>query len=223
MTAFMDDIDVHSSKLRLPGAALNDLQTSLIPETTASDRLLCLSVILGDSSVNLRELAAYLSLIDYMYGRLSPQGIFAYSQQRERQLNVHEFRHGSVELEFVEAISNTRHIQALLLTFLILKYLPGVVESLSTAYKNYEEGRLLRMRRKMLRCQINNDPDVEMLSKSRKDQLIVVIDELLVRGRRFLPKASHFSRTYVRKISIRIMPSPESKPDEKKVKNDHDE
>jgi len=107
--------------------------------------------------------------------------------------------------------------------FLYYKYLPGIVESLSAAYKNYEEGRLLRVRRKMLRGQISNDPDVEMLSKSRKDQLTLVIDELLVRARRILPKASRFSRTYVRKISIRIMPSPESKPDEKKVKNNHDE
>jgi hypothetical protein len=223
MTAFMDDFDIHRSKLRLPRSALNDLQTLLISETPTSDRLLCLSIILGDSSVNLRELAAYLNLIDYIYGTLSPQGIFAYSQQREQQLNVHEFRHGSVELEFIQVISNTRYIQALLLTFLILKYLPSIVESLSAAYKNYEEGRLIRMRRKMLRGQISNDPDTEMLSKYRKDQLTLVIDELLVRARRFLPKASRFSRTYVRKIRIRIMPRPESKPDERKVKNNHDE
>jgi len=62
----MDDFDVYRSKLRLPRAALNDLQTLLIPETAASNRLLCLSVILVDSSVNLRELAAYLSFIDYI-------------------------------------------------------------------------------------------------------------------------------------------------------------
>jgi hypothetical protein len=222
MTAFIDDFDVHRSKLRLPRAALDDLQRLLVPETAASDRLLCLSVILDDSSINLRELAAYLSLIDYIYGSLSPQGIFAYSQQRARQLNVHEFRQGSVELEFVEFISNTQHIQALLLTFLILKYFPGIVESLSTAYKNYEEGRLLRARRKMLRGQISNDLDVEMLSKSRKDQLTLVIDELLVRSWRFLPKASRFARTYVRKIGIRIIQTPENKPDEKKVKTNHD-
>jgi len=211
MTAFMDDFDVDRSRLRLPRAALKDLQTAFIPEKTSSDRFLCLSVILDDFSLNLRELAAYLGLIDNTYGKLSPQGIFAYSHRRECQLNIHRLGSSSVELKFVELITNTRNIQALLLIFLMLKYLPGVVESLSTAYKNYEEGRLLRERRKMLRRQIREDPDVKILSRSRKEQLILVIDELLIRGRRFLPKASRFARTYVRRVSFQIMPGTEKK------------
>jgi len=208
---FINDFDVDRRKLRLPRAALKDLQTALVPEGVPSDRLLCLSVVLDDSALNLREFAAYLGLIDNTYGRLSPQGIFAYSQRRERQLKIHRLGSRSVELKFVELITNTRHIQALLFTFLMLKYLPGVIESLSTAYRNYEEGRLLRERRKMLRHQIRDDSDLDMLSRGRKEQLITVIDELLIRGRRFLPKASRFARTYVRRVSIRIVTDTDTK------------
>ena len=70
---FMNDFDVDRRKLRLPRAALKDLQTALVPEGVPSDRLLCLSVVLDDSALNLREFAAYLGLIDNTYGRLSPK------------------------------------------------------------------------------------------------------------------------------------------------------
>lgn len=119
---FMSDFDVDMRKLRLPRSVLKDLHTALVPEGVPSEKLLCLSVVLDDSALNLREFAAYLGLIDSTYGRLNPKGIFAYSQRREQQLKIHRLGSHSVELKFVELITNTRHIQALLLTFLMLKY-----------------------------------------------------------------------------------------------------
>lgn len=63
----------------------------------------------------------------------------------------------------------------------------------------------------MLRHQMSDDSDLDMLPRVRKEQLITVIDDLLIRGRRFLPKASRFARTYVRRVSIRIITDTETK------------
>lgn len=201
----MDD-----KKLTIPRVAVYDLHQQFIPEDVDPSTSLCLSIVLEGGSLNLRDLAAYLSLIDETYGRLSPSGIHAYSHRPAEQLNIDSVSHGSLELEFFETISNTHSIRALILVFLILKYLPNIIEFLSKAYKNYEEGRLLRERRKMLREQVRTDRDLAALSALRKNQVVELVDTLLVRVHRHLPKASNFARKSVRYVRIKIVPKDET-------------
>lgn len=111
-------------KLAIPRKVVSDLHRLLIPEDADPSMLLCLSVVLEGTSLNLRELAAYLALIDGAYGRLSPSGIYAYSHRPKEQLEIDSVSHGSLELKFLELIGNTHGVQTLLLVFLLLKYLP---------------------------------------------------------------------------------------------------
>jgi hypothetical protein len=200
----MDD-----KKLTIPRNVVHDLHQQLIPEDVEPNMLLCLGVVIEGTSLNLRELAAYLALIDKAYGRLSPSGIYAYSHRPEEQLEIDSVSHGSIELKFIEIISNIHNIQALLFIFLILKYLPNVIEVFSKAYKNYEEGRLLRERRKMLREQVRRDRDLAALSDLRKNQVVELVDTLLLRVHSHLPGASKFARKSVRQVRIKIIPKDE--------------
>jgi len=197
-------------KLTIPRIVVFDLHQQFIPEDVDPSMPLCLSIVLEGRSLNLRDLAAYLSLIDETYGRLSPSGIYAYSHRPKEQLEIDSVSHGSLELKFFETISNTHGIRALILVFLILKYLPNIIEVLSKAYKNYQEARLFRERRKMLREQVRRDRDLEALSDLRKNQVVELVDTLLVRVHRHLPKASNFARKSVRHVRIRITPKDEA-------------
>lgn len=206
--------NIEERRLEIPRRALSELEDLFIPKDVSSDSTLCLSVIIEDFEVNLPEFAAYLGLIDSTYGRLSPRGINAYSMRREEQLKIYEFRHGSLALKFIEDIAIGHSFQLLLL-YLLLKYLPIGLEKLSVAYKNYEEGRLLGLRRKILRRQIREDSELSELPEARKKQLSILIDELLLRGRRFLPKASRFAGKYVRHVKIKVISNSEKVPGEK--------
>ena len=144
-------------------------------------------------------------MIDKTYGRLSPSGIYAYSHRPREQLEIDSVTHGSLQLKFLELISDTHGIQALLFVFLILKYLPSIIEVLSKAYKNYEEGRLIRERRKTLREQVRRDADLAALSDLRKSQVVESIDTLLVQVHYHLPRACNFARKSVRHVKIEII------------------
>jgi hypothetical protein len=202
-------------RLTIPRRALSKLKDLLIPQDTPSDSSLCLSIIIEDSEVNLSEFAAYLTLIDSTYGRLSTKGINAYSMRREEQLKIYKFGHGSLALEFVKDIASEHGFQIFIL-YLLLKYLPMGLEKLSVTYKNYQEGRLLSLRRKILRRQIREDIELANLPEAGRKQLIILIDELLFRGRRFLPKASRFGKKYVRHINIKVIPHPEKEQEDKR-------
>ena len=192
-------------QLLIPQKAVSDLHQQLIPKDVDPNMYLCLSIVLEGNSLNLSELSAYLALIDKTYGRLSPSGIYAYSHRPEEQLKIGSVSHGSLELKFFEIINNTHNIHALIFIYLILKYLPNVIEVFSKAYKDYEEGRLFRERRKMLREQVKKDRDLAALSELRKNQIVKSVDTLLVRIHRYLPRASNFARKSVRHVRIEII------------------
>jgi hypothetical protein len=208
---------MEEKRLAIPRKAVFDLKELFVPKEAPFDSSLCVSVIVEDTDVNLGEFAAYLDLIDNTYGRLSRRGIHSYSLRYKDQLKI-DFECGSLLLKIIESLANAHELQILLIIILILRSLSGDLEKLSAAYKNYEEGRLLRERRKILRRRMKNDPRLGELSDTRKDQLVTLIDELLLRGRRFLPKALRFAAKYVRHVKIEVISNSEKKDNEKKNK-----
>jgi len=205
-------------RLVIPLRAISDLKGLFVNRDVPVNSSLCLSIIIEDAGVNLSEFAAYLGLIDRSYGRLSPLGIHAYSLRRKDQLKIGKFGYGSLWLEFIEHLANEQNIQILFIIYILLSCLPRGIERLSAAYKYYEGGRLLRERRKILRHKMRENPELNKLPDPRKNQLIAVIDELLLRGKRFLPKASRFAERYVRTVKIEVFSDSEEEANEKEHK-----
>jgi hypothetical protein len=209
---------LEENKLIISRNALFDLKELFIPEDASLDSYLCMSIIVEDSKINISEFAAYLRLIDNTYGRLTKLGIHSYSLRPTDQLKI-GFESGSLFINIIESLANAHEVQILLVVLLLLRYLTGGLFELSAAYKNYEEGRLLRERRKMLRRHMRNESNLRNLSDTRKNQLVILIDELLLRGRRFLPKALRFAGKYVRHIKIEVISNSDKKNKEKKKHN----
>lgn len=197
--------------LTIPGRTFVELEDLLLPEGLAPTDSVAVIIRLEESGLIVRELAGYLNLIDNIHGRFYPPGIYKYSQRTEHQVRIHHIRPGSIELEIIAQLADNHNVRLLLLTYLVLKYLPGVLEKAASAYRQYEEGRLTRERRRQLRLQMQEDFELRALPPQRRNQVIAIIDETLLRGRRFLPKARRFAKRSVKEVRLATNSKQESR------------
>jgi hypothetical protein len=169
-----------------------------------------LTIKIKDKDVNVRELSTYLLLLDRLYGRLSPKGLRSYSRSRKVQLQISEFRKGSLEIIF-KFVYEYREVTALVLIVLFLKYIPNFVKTISEStknlvdsYKSFEEARLAKTNRMKIRETLDSEKSLEKLNDSEKDELVVVQETLLTRESKSIYLSKNFAQKYVEKISVRV-------------------
>jgi hypothetical protein len=188
----------------VPKKAVRELTSLFIPSGTPPDASLQLVIRIEEIGFRVRDFSAYLILIDKTYGRLSSKGLKSYAQKVEDQLRVSSLQSGSFELVISEIIANFDQVTLLFVIGFFLKYLPNVIRESAAAYRDYEEARLARQRRRQLREQIRHDKEIEVLDDRRKRQLVELLDILYGLEIRNLPKAQRFSHKHVKEISFRV-------------------
>jgi len=119
--------------VKVPRRALADIAHSFIPEDTSYEATVELVITIEDSNINVREFAAYLSLIDRVYGRLSSKGLHSYAHTESGQLEITEIRKGSIELIVSQLVSEFRGVAVLIVLWQVLKQLKNV----TAAFKEY--------------------------------------------------------------------------------------
>lgn len=194
----MDDHDV-----LIPEAALEEVETLLFPDGLPDEGMLELVIILEDRDLSVRGFSELLGFVDRTYGRLSPRGIRSYARREDEQVRIAEVRSGSYELIIETLANNTEAVTSLVLISLLVKYLPGALESLAASYRDYEEGRLTREKRKELQKQIEKDEKLNTLNKDRQQELAQYLDALYERDRKHLKNVSNFSKQSVIDVLIR--------------------
>jgi hypothetical protein len=177
---------------------------SLIPAGMPDEAAFELAISLNDADLNVREMAGYLGFIDRVYGRLISGGLRSYARRPDEQIQVTEFRAGSLEMIFQELMANADAVSATIIVGLILKYLPDVIESLASAYKDVQEGRLMSLQREQLRAKMERDNALEKLKAEEKDQLADDLISIYRIEQRALPAAGRFAEKYVRMIRMRF-------------------
>jgi hypothetical protein len=186
-----------------PRTALTQLREIVVsPEVTRDDSIQ-LIIKVDSAEVNIREFSAYLSLIDKSYGRLSQQGLGSYSHTRYSQL-LTSFRQGSLEVVISEVLSHIDSVTAIIVLHYLLKYLPTALKDTAAAYRDYEEGRMIRERRKQLRDEVKQDIELTALDNHRKNEIVAFLDRLYWCERRQLPAAQRFAAKYVRTIMLKF-------------------
>lgn len=183
--------------IRVPRTALSDLRELTLPKELPSDAVAQLVIRVNDESISVRDWAAYLNLVDRMYGRLTTDGLLSYALTTPKHLEIEKVRRGSLEIILQEVASNIDVVTVFLIIRYVLKYLPD-------AYVKYERGRYTRMRRKRLRQQMQQDKELAALEKRRQNQLIEFMDRLMERERRQLPRAKRFSAESVLEVVMRF-------------------
>jgi hypothetical protein len=151
-----------------------------------------------------RGFSELLGFVDRTYGRLSPRGIHSYAKREDEQVRIAEVRSGSYELIIETLANNTEAVTSLVVISLLIKYLPGALESLAASYKDYEEGKYTREKRKQLRRQIEEDEKLQSLGRNHQNQLVRYLDYLYERDRKHLKNVGKFSMQSVIEVLIRI-------------------
>lgn len=186
--------------IRTPTRALNRLRSALIPADVSSDAVIELTIRIDQTRLNIREFTAYLDFIDRTYGRLTPAGLTSYAHKRWAQLEITSMRSGSVEIVISELVSNSDEVTRLIIIYLLLKYAP----TMATAYRDYEEARFTRERRKQLREQIQEDNEVAALDRELKNQLVRFFDICYQQEQRRIPRVRRFAARYVRRVFLQF-------------------
>ena len=168
-----------------------------------------LIITIVDENINIKELSSYLDFIYEVDGNLSKFGFLSYSKMPRNQLEITQIKKGSWEL-IIEKLLNTVDSQNLFILFLILKYLPNVIQAtLDGAHKYYEtlntredylEKKSKRKFRSPLKKAINEDDLFKNLQQKEKDNLYKLLKSFY--KKRNLA-ASRFSQKYIKDIQIK--------------------
>jgi len=180
------------------------LYEAFVPKSVTENDRFELRIRLKDKDISIRQLAAYLNFIDNSYGRLSPKGILSYSQSQRHELRIAEIRHGSLEIILSNYLSNANSVIALILIGLLLKYLPGIIKSTLSAYRDYEEAKLAKVRRQQIKEQIKNDQHLKNLNDEQVIKLSNLFDVMYGADMRNLLKAHKLSNETVMEVSCNV-------------------
>ena len=101
---------------------------------------------------------------------------------------------------FQEMLANLDKVSATVLVGLLLKFLPAAIESLSAAYKDYQEAQLTKLRREKLCQEMEKDQDLKNLDNHGLNLLVAYLDQTYQSEKRTLPSACRFADKYVKKI-----------------------
>lgn len=186
--------------VRYPAAALLELRAALVPGVIDGDSVQ-LGIRLKDEGIPLRDFAAYLELIDRIYGRLQPAGSKSYSLRPSQHLRIDRVRVGSIELVIPEVVGP---ISTLAMVWLCLKAVPPAVESLARAYESVQRGRLAIATRRSIKMRMEREERLATLPARRKRELVAYAEALLEKDRRLLPRAYRLSEQYVVEVSLTI-------------------
>jgi len=164
-----------------------------------------LEVQVEDSEVNVRDLAAYLGLMDRVYGRLVSGELRRYAQMPAEQIEVSQFKTGSWEMIFQELVVNVDKVSATILLGLVLKYLPDVIHSLSGAYKDIQEARLMQLQREALQRELDEQDELKTLKQVEREELAGLLESIYRAESRSLPAAGRFAQKSIKSIQMRII------------------
>ncbi|MCK4726856.1 MAG: hypothetical protein KAT29_13680 [Anaerolineales bacterium] len=187
-----------------PESALEEVENLLFPFGVPAEGILELVIVLEDHDLRVRGFSELLGFVDRTYGRLSPRGIRSYARREDEQVRISEVRSGSYELIIETLANNTEAVTSLVMISLLIKYLPGALESLAASYRDYEEAKFTREKRKQLRKQIEEDEKLQSLDRNKQNQLVRYLDYLYERDRKHLKNVGEFSKRSVIDVLIRI-------------------
>jgi hypothetical protein len=206
------------------------------PNVKLPGRTLQLMVHADVSGARLRDFAAYLTLVDRAYGRISPFGLWTYSRRPAEQLRVSQVRQGSIELIIEKILETSSQASPLIFLYLLFKYFPGIVKAASEGYRNYEDGRLSRAKRKEIEKRdtssgqrlikendtrksqsqtqikkivddiISKESNLSNVNDEMREEITNILEEVTRYDRQLQQGAERFTVEYVKEIRIRIVP-----------------
>lgn len=204
----MEDLPIQK-----PRNALEELWHLIIPMNIPEDSVIELVIRIAPENISIRDLSAFLELVDHIHGRLSPEGFRSYARREFGHLKISRVQEGSWELILETTLSYVKQSEILLIIWLVLKYLPQAFQTIASAYNEYEQGRLAKENRRRIKMEMEEDEKLRNLSPNRRRDLISLIEVLYSKEAKKLPRASRFARKALLGVDIRVRKNRKSKKD----------
>jgi hypothetical protein len=208
------------------GAAVSRVEEHVATLLQAPDAVV-LQIRFDDRSASIRDLAAYMALLDGAYGRTDPKGFRSYSLRPTEHLSLRRIASGSSVLELALAELANADIWRFLLVFLVAKTGPSVLKgevakNWSGAAKTLGEAALVwsdvakratarsqrsqagRRQRATIRKIIQSDRLFEGLARRDLDVLVRMVEEVLLREGGHLRAAARFDDQHVIEVALRV-------------------
>lgn len=149
----------------VPLIALNDLVNSLIPQEIEKINSVEISIKIENYELNIRELSAFLSFLDRVYGRIKDWNLSSYSHLPTQQLKIETVRFGSIEIVISEILIQAKeNLTAIIVLYVAIK----ILKPMSEFIKNSAEGyKLIAEAKKLLSEEIKSKAETQKLLSER--------------------------------------------------------
>ncbi|WP_159082231.1 hypothetical protein [Rhodanobacter thiooxydans] len=184
-------------------SSVRAITKSVLPEIdeVSSDAYLHLIVSISAENIVARDFAAFLEFIDRIYGR-SHKDFRSYSRRQTGHFKFAKCQQGSWELIAREALGVATNSSPLVIMWLVLKYLPSAVLSVSSAYNQYEQGRLARANRQRIREELGRSGGLEDLTSKQRAEVARMIERVSQQEVTLIPRVRRFMASSF--IGVRI-------------------
>ncbi len=167
-------------------------------------------IVIDDKNLSVRDFSAFFKLLDNVYGRMHRAGLNSYTKLVDDHLKIKTIKKGSIEA-IIEVGLAELEVHKIIILYIAIKYLPvymravsGTVSDYMGAYRDYEETKLLKIQRKNLERNMQDDSLLKTLPKKERLKLIKVIELLLSKDDKLISRAQRFIHKYVKLIELKI-------------------
>jgi len=197
--------------LKYPKSAVEKVSNLFIPENAEENDKIVLTIRFACKNIDARDFAAYMALIDNVYGRLSKRNLLKYSRSTRGRLKFSGIKRNSVEFIIEELIKNISQANLVIILALLLITIARIRQLNSSAYRDRQEGRfykeqtkLIRNRRKWIREKIKTNEKLKNVDENTQNKLVILFDSLLSCDWKLLSRARRFSKKHNIEIEIRF-------------------
>lgn len=187
---------------------LTKIENSLFETTLNSDQEIDIIITIDNFDIGFRDFSAFLVVVDHFYGRSYRKGFQSYSMTERAHLRAFEIRQGSIEIVIADILKNLS-VENAIYFYLLIKYLPSALKSISEAtlnasetFYNYERAQLVRKVRKNLRKELISDEFLENLSDDEIFKLAAKLQKKYDLERKQIYKASAFADKKMKAIKV---------------------
>jgi hypothetical protein len=195
---------------RVSGGALRNVASAVIPHFDHAKE--CSTVVLvvriDDKNIVARDFAAFLDLLDHVYGRSLPGSFDSYARRSQNHFEFADCQAGSWELIAEQALGYAGKTPPLIILWLVLKYLPSAILSISSAYNQVEQARPARANRKKIREEMEKS-ELSDLTPAQRAEVARLIDAVAIQEATLMPRVRRLMRKSFLEVKVRIKNSAE--------------
>lgn len=178
----------------------------------SNDRYIYLVIKIEDNDLNVKDFSTYLELVYRVDGLLSRQGFNSYSKSYDSQIKITKVSFGSIELTIEKLLSEIGS-ERLIFIWLILKYLPTLINGTMEATNKYYDTLLKReeylekvnnrKQKKNIRSLVYDDAELSSLEKKDKEKIVNVLNDIYNNNPKKIGSAFRFARNSVKSVKIK--------------------